>query len=232
MPSDRDYADLVRRLRPLGTSAVSDVLDRCGYRHQALASDIRPLAPGMRLAGPAACFAGAPEDGKTKSALSPYEMDRHAAAGTVIVVATRGQTAGSVAGGLMCLGFQLAGCAGLLVDGGLRDASEIAEMGFPAFARFWTPAAGGGRWALTEVGVTVELPGAEGIPVTIAPGDVVLGDEDGVIIVPQAILPEVVEWSERLVAIEAAITARMRAGDTREAAFAANPRFDHIRRLR
>ena len=65
----------------------------------------------------------------------------------------------------------------------------------------------------------------------IQPGDLVIGDADGVMIVPLSIAADVIAWAERLAAIEATIVAQLEAGEPREAVFSANPRFAHIGRL-
>ena len=66
----------------------------------------------------------------------------------------------------------------------------------------------------------------------IAPDDLIIGDADGVVVIPQAIAADIVSWAEKVAEIEEAIAARLREGETREAMFAVHPRFAHIRRLR
>lgn len=228
-------ADVVTRLRALNSGVVSDVLDECGYPHQALSSAIRPLRPDMRLAGAAVCFAGETIDAdgsSQRTPLSTYDMDRHVAHGAVVVIATRAHEASAVVGGLMSLSFAKLGCAGVVTDGGVRDATEIAELALPTFARYVTPMRSNARWQLTDVGTTVALPGQEARSVTIAPGDYLIGDEDGVMVIPSAIFAQVIEWAEELVRIEARIVQALESGMPREQAFGANPRFSHIGRLR
>lgn len=222
---------LIERLKGLNSGVVSDVLDECGYPQQALSDRVRPLRPDMRLAGSAVCFGGAPASDERK-ALSTYDMDKRLVRGSVAVVAANGPMASAVAGGLMCLSFLNLGCAGLVTDGGVRDATEIAELGLPAFCRFVTPIRSNDRWALVEADLPVRLPGQQSDHVTIAPEDYLIGDEDGVMVIPGAIAEQVIGWAEELVRIEARIVAGLRAGEAREKVFGANPRFAHIGRLR
>lgn len=222
------------RLRRLSSTVVSDVLDRAGYPHQSLSAAIRPLAPQMRFAGSAVCFSGVTVHGEASGvkSLSPFEIDRGAAEGTVIVIAMNGHSMSAAIGGLMCVALKKRGCAGVVVDGGARDAGEIIDLGLPVFCRYATPLISAGRWALTTANVPVRAAGQASDSVEIAPHDLVIGDADGVVVIPQAIAGDVVPWAEKLAEIEDTIAGRIRAGETREALFAAHPRFAHIRRLR
>jgi 4-hydroxy-4-methyl-2-oxoglutarate aldolase len=225
---------LSARLRRLSSTVVSDVLDRAGYSQQSLSSAIRPLAPGMKFAGPAVCFSGVTVYGDATGVktLSPFEIDRGADEGVAIVIATNGHAMSAVIGGLMSLALRTRGCAGVVVDGGARDVGEIVDLGLPVFCRYATPLISAGRWALTTANAPIRVSGQASPMVEVAPGDLVIGDSDGVIAIPQTIAADIVSWAETVAEIEASIAARLRVGETREAAFAAHPRFAHIRRLR
>ncbi|HYT97287.1 MAG TPA: RraA family protein [Casimicrobiaceae bacterium] len=225
---------LSARLRRLSSTVVSDVLDRAGYSQQSLSSAIRPLGPGMKFAGPAVCFSGVTVYGDASGVktLSPFEIDRGADEGVAIVIATNGHAISAVIGGLMSLALRTRGCAGVVVDGGARDVGEIVELGLPVFCRYATPLISAGRWALTTANTQIRVAGQASPMVEVAPGDLVIGDSDGVIVIPQAIAADIVSWAETVAEIEESIAARLRVGETREAAFAAHPRFAHIRRLR
>lgn len=230
-----DHSALVQRLQRLNCGVVSDVLDECGYPHQALASGIRPLDPRMRLAGRAVCFSGesiARGAGESGKSLSTYDMDKGISLGSVAVIATNGHSVSAVVGGLMSLAFSKLGCAGIVCDGGVRDASEIVELGLPAFAQFVTPMRSNRRWQLTATDRSVTLPGQEVERVAVDPGDYLIGDADGVMVIPGAIASDVIGWAEHLAAIEERIVKGLNAGEAREKVFTANPRFAHIRRLR
>ena len=229
-----EYEILSARLRRLSSTVVSDVLERAGYAQQSLSSAIRPLAPKMKFAGRAVCFSGVTVYGDATGVktLSPFEIDRGAAEGVAIIIATNGHTIGAAIGGLMCLALRTRGCAGVVVDGGARDVDEIVELGLPVFCRYATPLISAGRWALTTANAPIRVAGQASPTVEIAPGDLVIGDGDGVVAIPQAIVSEIIPWAEKVAEIEEAIAVRLRDGETREAAFAAHPRFAHVRRLR
>ena len=224
---------LIARLHRLSTSAVSDVLDHCGYREQSIASAIAPLDRASKLAGVAACLEGMAEDAANPSpALSSFEIDRRMGVGTALVIAMNGHRASAAVGGLMCLAARRRRCAGFVVDGGVRDAPEIVELGMPTFCRYVTPLNSGGRWRLTRADVDIVLPGQVAARVTVSPGDLLIGDADGLIAIPHAIAEQVIAWTEQLAEIEQAIVGRLEAGATREEAFAQHTRFRHIGRLR
>jgi regulator of RNase E activity RraA len=223
---------LVARLRKLSTSAVSDVLDHCGYPEQSIASAIAPLAATMKMAGVAVCFEGVSEtDPHRPPAISGFEIDRRMSDGAVLVIAMNGHHVSAAVGGLMALSAQRKGCAGFVVDGGVRDAPEIVALGMPTFCRYATPLISAKRWRLVRADVPVTLAG-QVASVTVSPGDFVVGDGDGLMVIPQGIAADVVAWTERLVEIEEAIVRRIESGASREEAFEAHPRFTHIRKLK
>ena len=225
---------LSARLRRLSSTVVSDVLDRAGFPHQSLSAAIRPLALQMKFAGPAVCFSGVTVHGEATGvkSLSPFEVDRGAAEGVAIVIAMNGHLMSAAIGGLMCVALRKRGCAGVVVDGGARDVSEIVDVGLPVFCRYATPLISAGRWALTTANAPIRVAGQASETVEILPGDLVIGDADGVVAIPQSIAGDIVPWAEKVAEIEETIAARLREGDAREAMFAAYPRFAHIRRLR
>ena len=229
-----DLQSLVVRLRRLSSTVVSDVLDRAGFAHQSLSSAIRPLTPQMKFAGAAVCFSGVTVHGEASGvkSLSPFEIDRAAAEGVAIVIAMNGHSMSAAIGGLMCVALKKRGCAGVVVDGGARDVGEIVDVGLPVFCRYATPLISAGRWALTSANAPVRAAGQASDTVEIAPGDLMIGDADGVVAIPQSVAGDIVSWAERVAEIEESIAAKLREGETREAMFAAHPRFAHIRRLR
>jgi 4-hydroxy-4-methyl-2-oxoglutarate aldolase len=226
---------LVERLKKLSSSVISDVLDVCGYPHQSLSSDIKPLDRAMRLAGAAICCTGHSEEqhqavDTQAAAISNYEIDRCITPGGIVVIATNGHSTSAVVGGLMCLAFSRRSCGGLVTDGGVRDISEIVELQLATFCRYATPLNSARRWKLTGMGCAIRMAGQASAEVEIQPGDLVIGDADGVMVIPLAIATDVITWAERLAAIEATIVAQLEAGQPREAVFSANPRFAHIGR--
>ncbi len=224
--------DLLARLAKLETGQVSDVLDEAGFPVHALSSDLAPLAAGQRFAGLAVCARGerAVDGAHARPALPGDALERAMRPNGVLVIESGGFVAGAGLGGFFAYSLQRLGCVGIVTDGAIRDADEIRGYGIPVHARAITPVNGARRWRWTDVDAPVALPGQEGRAVRVAPGDLVLGDGDGVIVVPAQAAATIVEDSERLATIERAIGEAMRAGGARPEVFKANPRFAHIRK--
>jgi regulator of RNase E activity RraA len=101
-------------------------------------------------------------------------------------------------GELIALGMKRRGCAGALVDGGMRDIGWIAKQLFPVYARYRTPVQSIGRWKVTAWQMPVDMPGATRKRVRVNPGDFVLADIDGVIVIPARVSAKVLAEAERL----------------------------------
>jgi 4-hydroxy-4-methyl-2-oxoglutarate aldolase len=225
---------LCRRLERLDTPVVSDVLDELGLPDQLLSAAVKPVDRSMRVAGPAFCIRGegidrdAPPPAAVEGSPPGYEMFRHMYAGCVAVVDTGGHQVGGPWGENTALSAVMRGCRGVVIDGGTRDAPQLAAMGFPAFVRWSTAVRVDGRWRHTGFEEPITLPGQTGAGVIVTPGDLVLADADGVAIVPQALAEEVVEAAEEVVRIEQRIRDELVAGSDREAVYRRNPRFAHV----
>lgn len=226
-------ADLLSRLAALDSGQVADVLLEAGFPHQVLHSDLGRRAGGSRFAGLAACVAGAatPPVADRAPPKPPFAIDDGAEPDTVLLLATGGFTAGALVGGFVARTLMAAGCRALVTDGAVRDVDEIDGLGFPVVARCVTSGNGYRQWMPVARGEAIELPGQHGGPVAVAPGDLVLGDADGVVVVPAHLASKVVPWAEELAAVEKKIGEALRAGFTRSEAFRLHPRFAHIRRL-
>jgi len=235
MPADAEIA-LIERLAQLETAGFSDVLDEMGYSNQVLASDLRPLDNEQRLAGIAFCVRGenrivTQSQSDQQQRFSPYEIERAMKPGLVAVIDAGAQNAGAMIGGFVATSLKAKGCRGLVTNGGVRDSREIVTVGLPTFCRFVTPINASRRWSITEVGQPVQLPGMGGGLVAIQPGDFMLGDADGCVVIPAQIAVAAIEAAETLDAIEKTITQGIRDGGTREQLFKLHPRFAHIRRV-
>ena len=232
-----DGSELVTRLMKLETAGFSDVLDEMGYPNQVLASDIRPLDPDVRMAGMALCVRGenrvvTQSQAAPGKQISAYEIERRMKPGLIGVIDAGGNQVGASMGGFVATSLKNSGCHGIVTNGGVRDSREIVAIGLPLFCKFVTPVNAARRWTIVEMDVPVHLPGIAGSPVTIRPGDFLLGDADGVIAIPADIAKRAIEAAEELDAIERTITSGIRAGGTREQLFALHPRFKHIPRLK
>jgi regulator of RNase E activity RraA len=223
--------DLVARLARLGTSGLADVMDEAGLPGQVLSPVFRPLDPKAVLVGRALCCRGE-RAVKTAQKLPPraisgFAVERRMQPGLVAVIDVGGDCAGAMLGGLVAQTLKAAGCGGLVVHGAVRDRLEIEAVGLPAYCLALSPANGAKRRELVEIDRPVRLPGVDGL-VTVAPGDYLLGDADGVVVVPARHAAQIVEAAETLEAIEAVIRDEIAAGASREEALGRHARFAHV----
>jgi len=191
-------ATIADRFRALKTAWVSDAQGSVGVMHAA----IKSFVPGAVAAGPAftvACYPG--------SIITLHKALAEAQAGDVVVVAGDADDRGALLGELMAQACTVRGLAGVVIDGAVRDAVGLREEGFPVFARFLTPRVGTNR----RVGMT-QVPVSCG-GVAVHPGDWVLADDDGVIVVPAADVDAVLQRAEAYDAKERAIAERIKAGE-------------------
>ncbi len=204
----RDLAAICRRYSAIHTGAVSDILDGLGYRRQALPSAILPLSPEMRVAGPAFTGMGrVTSDVANNDMPRRLEMLRALTPLSVSVWTTMGHKDAAHWGELMSLAARNNGCTGAVIDGGVRDSRLVLEMGFPVFAGFHAVQSSIGRWEIIACQIPIEIGGVQ-----IRPNDFVVGDIDGVVIVPAHCLLEVLEKAEELREREAKMGADLKAG--------------------
>lgn len=223
---------LADRLAALETGLVSDVLDEAGMPVHALSPSLLALIPGARMAGRAACVSGEAflSTGHAAPALPGDALEQVAGAGTVLVIGAGGFMAGACIGGFVAYSLQRGGCRGVVTDGAIRDADEIRGLGFPVICAAVTPVNGARRWRLIRRDAPVQLPGLAGSTVAARPGDLILADGDGTIVLPAELAEQVIADAEELQRIERRIAEGLRAGGARADVFKANPRFAHIRR--
>jgi 4-hydroxy-4-methyl-2-oxoglutarate aldolase len=204
--------DIRQRFLQVDTSCVADALDEQDLPDQGLHPDIQPLS-GERLAGWAFTISGEmaryPGNGDLAkmTACGQIEPDE------VSVWAGGGQGI-CYFGELIALGMAQRGSVGALLDGGARDVRWLREHNFPVFARYRTPIQSIGRWRVTGYQQPVRLPGATVPRVEVRPGDFVLADQDGVLIVPDEHVERVLSRAEELTDTETQIRAALRAGST------------------
>jgi 4-hydroxy-4-methyl-2-oxoglutarate aldolase len=202
-------SELARRFGGLYTGALTDVLDRHGFLAQTLPAELVPLRLGMRLAGPVYPVLGRPHPGHEydRSIRRVLEMLGSVPAQSVAVYQTNDRVAAHF-GELSATSLQSRGCAGAVLDGGTRDAEFILRTDFPVFSRYVTPQDSVPRWEVLAHGdVTIVIGGVQ-----IAPGDWIVGDLDGLVIVPAAIVEDVLGEAEEKVATENEIRDAVREG--------------------
>ncbi len=222
-----EQAEKIRtRFLSVDTSNAADVLDELGLHNQGLAPTFSPFpAKAGRLAGWAYTIRGEMTTYPLGSG-DPAKMDACAqlTPGTVSVWSGGGEGI-CFFGELISIGMKERGCVGALVDGGIRDIDWIDELAFPVYARYRTPVQSIGRWRVTDSGETVPMPGATVREVQVTPGDFILGDSDGVIVIPSSVVEEVLERAEALGAREVLIRAELANGLSLSEALA---KFGHV----
>ncbi len=226
--------ELSARYARLSAALVSDVLRSAGASHQVLHHSVKGLSRGPTFAGPAYTVKGERLLGGIPKRIGPnprYEMFRRVTSGAIVVVESGGYEDCVVFGENVALAFKMAGCAGMVTDGGIRDFSAMAELGIPVFCRFATPLSSGGQWAMTELEVPLRMAGQSSASVAVHPGDMIVGDSDGVVVVPRHAMQSVLEDTERLAAMEQEIHVALCAGRDPGAVYEGIDKFGHIRRI-
>ena len=204
-----DTEALARRFSALYTGAITDVLDRLGYLDQTLPPELSPLRPGMRLAGPAYPVEGYPKAGADYDASirRTLEMLGSVPPGHVAVYQTHDRASAHL-GELSVTSLKTRGCAGAVIDGGCRDVDFILREDYPVFCRYTTPQDCTLRWQLVAHGDVTITVGA----VRVAPGDWVVADHDGIVVVPRDLTEQVLARAEAKAATESEIRDAVRAG--------------------
>ncbi|MGQ9572933.1 MAG: RraA family protein [Dehalococcoidia bacterium] len=201
--------ELAERYKKLYTPAIADILDEKGLLYQILPPSIQALAPSMRVAGPALTVKGTPtivnKEEYLQLMLQAYLAMQP---GVVAVYDTSADQMAAHWGELVSTAASVKGCRGAVIDGGVRDVERIIEMGFPVFARYRSPADIRGRWRYVEVNVPIRVG-----DVLIQPGDFVVGDANGVVVVPQHLTVDVLLEAESVVETEDKIRQELRAGE-------------------
>lgn len=163
--------DLYTALAQASTANVSDVLGSMGVMQPV----IRSMVPGCKLLGRAFTVKAYPG-----SILTVHKALFEARAGDVLVVDGEGDSgAGALMGEIMALECQVKGFAGAVIDGAVRDVPGLVTQGFPVFARAATPRVGTNR-RLGQTQIPVSCGG-----VVVRPGDLVMGDDNGVVVIPK-----------------------------------------------
>jgi 4-hydroxy-4-methyl-2-oxoglutarate aldolase len=190
--------DLRLRLAACYTGAVHDVLRQMGHDDIVLPPAIKAIAPGTRLAGPVWTVAGHIDRTRSRDEclLGWCTLLAKAPSGHVVVCQPNNHEV-ALMGELSAQTLQARGVLGYVVDGGSRDTDLVLQQGFPVFCSFLTPADIVERWIPDRYGEPVTIGS-----VTVSTGDWLLGDRDGVVIIPAALVEDVVARTEAVVATE------------------------------
>jgi regulator of RNase E activity RraA len=229
-------ASIIERYRRLESALLYDTLHAMGLSSQLLAMTIQPLHIDMVVAGPAFTWKCAIAESKRAPAAghldwpeSDYPMLAEMTPGGILVQDCGGDDTFGGLGENKGLSVKLAGCGGVVCDGGTRDKKALIAMGFPVFSRYSTCVIGWGRRFL-DYQIPVRLSGHLQRWVTVNPGDFIFGDADGVLVIPKELTLEVLEGAERVAQIEVEQRARLHAGVPREEVYRVS-RYGHIRRV-
>lgn len=183
-----DSTHLVSRLSELYAAVVADVLDSLGYRNQTLPAGIRPLTPAKRVAGVVFSARAEAVDAIPEE---PYKLEIEAVermqSGNVLLVDVGNDESCGFWGELLTTACMYKGVSGVVMTACTRDMWKIRDLDFPVFGIGYHPADSKGRADIVEIDVPIRIGGVEACT-----GDLIVGDEDGVVIIPQAVAEETI----------------------------------------
>jgi 4-hydroxy-4-methyl-2-oxoglutarate aldolase len=194
----RPDVDDVKVLAELGTATVGEAQGRTG----AMSPYLRPIYLSAKVAGPAITVSCHPGDN-----LMIHAAVEVCKPGDVLVVVTTSESTDGMFGDLLGTSCQAHGVAGLVIDAGVRDTTELTAMKFPVWAK-----------AISPQGTVKASPGSVNVPVVCAgvivnPGDVIVADADGVVVVPRPNAADVAKAAEQRIAKEEKTRERLAKGE-------------------
>ncbi len=203
------------KLKHVSTATIATALFKRGLHHQMI-QGVVPLAPpqGGSMVGPAYTLRYIParEDLNALTVFRNHDHPQRKAveecpAGAVLVIDSRKDARAASAGAILATRLMVRGCAGLVTDGGFRDAAEIGALAMPSFHQ--RPAAPTNLTLHQAIDINVPI-GCGDAPVF--PGDIVVGDLDGVIVIPAAIASEIADETVEMTAFEDFVMEQVRGG--------------------
>ncbi len=201
MLNTKEEKSLSDRLENCYSGAVNDVLRAMGYPNQTLPNTIRPIDLDSKLTGPIYTVSG-----RYDETLDPHEtllqwtgLLSKAPEGSVVICQPNDNTLAHM-GELSTETLQLRGIRGYIVDGGCRDSGFISRIGFKVFCKYFTPVDIVGKWVADKFAEPIKIG-----QVAVETGDYVMADRDGVVIIPQVIVEEVVEKTEKVLQTESLV---------------------------
>ena len=201
--------------KPVFTALACDIMDQMGHREQTMDSGVRPAQEGQQIIGRALTLDA---QASTEQVDDPYGQIFEAydlmQSGDVVVIATNGEQRSGLWGGLLSTAARARGVHAVVTDGLVRDVREMNEMGFACFSRGYSPLDSAGRCLPTAVNVQIECGG-----VRIEPGDLILADAEGVVVIPQSMSAEVLRRSLEKLEGENTVRRELAAGDSPRTVF-------------
>ncbi len=201
MTSDISDANVARAAK-LDCAALSDALDRLSIAGQC--RRIRPCDPGFRMAGRAYTVLYEPV-GETPGTVGEFIDD--APAGSVIVIDNQGRDDVGTWGNILTEAAHRRGMAGTVIDGNNRDVALCRELGYPIYSHHTWMRTGKGRIQLKALQVPVTIGS-----VTVNPGDIVVGDPDGVVVLPREHENDILDAAEQITFNEQRLRDAIRGG--------------------
>ena len=189
-----------RKMAGMSTATISDALFRMGHKSRTMKPRIKPVDPSMRVFGPALTVHAYP--GGTHASSLALNAVRE---GEVIVMDVGGFIDNIMWGEIFSHMAAVAGCAGAVIDGSVRDIEGVMEIGFPLFAAGLSPQAGTGD-KLGEINIPIACAG-----VVVNPGDYVYGDRLGVVVVPPEMAEETLDRCRQIIEKEDARLVELKA---------------------
>jgi len=207
---------ICERYEKLYTGAVADILDEMGFRRQCLGKELRPILPQKRMAGFAFPALGEATADVSYDCRPEILKFLNAIPAESVVVFDPGKDKVCAAWGeFMALVARNRGSRGVVVDGPIRDTAMILQAEFQIFGTGFWPVSSVGRWRPVQCGRAIVFHGVE-----VRPGDLILGDIDGVVVVPRPLVEEVLLAAEACYRDERSMKEELRAGKSMEEVFA------------